>query len=95
MTDLTSDHSYTPGQPASPGLNGEHPSFADAKDKAEQAEASLIAAIRDALDSRTQEARRWAADRAEVAREAVQERPATAILGALGVGMILGLLASR
>jgi ElaB/YqjD/DUF883 family membrane-anchored ribosome-binding protein len=39
--------------------------------------------------------RLWARRRGEVAGQAVQTRPATAIAAALGVGVIIGLLARR
>jgi ElaB/YqjD/DUF883 family membrane-anchored ribosome-binding protein len=62
---------------------------------AEKARDKLVdTATKDAF-ARRAAVQAWARERAEVAGEAVQERPVTAIAAALGVGIIIGLLAGR
>jgi len=62
---------------------------------AEEAREKLIATAIHRARARREVVRRWAEDQAGVAGEAVQTRPMTAIVSALGVGLIIGLLAGR
>ena len=63
--------------------------------EADQAREKLIATAIQRTRARREFVRRWAQDQAGVAGEAVQTRPMTAIAAALGVGLIIGLLAGR
>ncbi|HEY3888614.1 MAG TPA: hypothetical protein VGL73_08565 [Caulobacteraceae bacterium] len=62
--------------------------------EADQAREKLIATAIHRARARREYARRWALDRAAVAGVAVQSRPVTAIGFALGIGVIIGLLAA-
>ena len=73
-------------------VQGEARNLAAAADKAR--DKLVDAATKDVL-ARREAVRAWARQRAEVAGEAVQERPVTAIAAAFGVGVIIGLLAVR
>ena len=73
-------------------VEGEARTIAAAAEKAR--EKLVDAATKDAL-ARRAAVQAWARQRAEIAGEAVQERPVTAIAAALGVGIIIGLLAGR
>ncbi len=73
-------------------VKNETRSLATAADHAR--EELIVAAIRRAR-ARREFARRWARNQAEVAGVAVQSRPVTAIGFALGLGVIIGLLAAR
>jgi ElaB/YqjD/DUF883 family membrane-anchored ribosome-binding protein len=63
--------------------------------EAEDARDKLVATAIKRIRTRRRAAQAWARGRAEVAGEAVQTRPVTAIATALGVGVIIGLLARR
>ena len=47
------------------------------------------------IETRAQELRRWGQARQEMAREVVEERPLAVVGVAFGVGLLLGLIASR
>ena len=47
------------------------------------------------IETRAEELRRWGMARQEMAREVVEERPLAVVGVAFGVGLLLGLIASR
>jgi ElaB/YqjD/DUF883 family membrane-anchored ribosome-binding protein len=63
--------------------------------EADEARDKLVAAAIRRAHARRAMARRWARHQAALAGEAVQTRPLTSIGAALGVGIIIGLLAAR
>ena len=65
--------------------------LADAEGRPFARTTSVRQAVRDDLA----QGRRWTADRADRAREAILEEPLKATLHALGVGVLLGLLLRR
>jgi ElaB/YqjD/DUF883 family membrane-anchored ribosome-binding protein len=74
------------------GVRDEARSFAA---EAEAAREKLIAVAIHRARARRAMAQHWAKHQAAVAGQAVQTRPLTAIAAALGVGVIIGLLAAR
>jgi ElaB/YqjD/DUF883 family membrane-anchored ribosome-binding protein len=69
--------------------------YANAAAEADAAREKLIATAIHRARARREVMRRWAMAQAEVAGGAVQTRPMTAIGFALGIGVIIGLLAAR
>jgi ElaB/YqjD/DUF883 family membrane-anchored ribosome-binding protein len=75
-----------------------HKAKAEASDfaaEADEAREKLIAAAIHHARVRREVARRWVRDQAGLAGEVARTRPLTAIAAALGVGIIIGLLAAR
>jgi ElaB/YqjD/DUF883 family membrane-anchored ribosome-binding protein len=73
-------------------IKAEARSFADPTDTARD---KLVAAAARRIRLRREVMRRWAREQAHVAGRSVQNRPVTAIAAALGVGVVIGLLARR
>ncbi len=59
------------------------------------AEESRLRATLQQIETRAEELRRWGMARQEMAREVVEERPLAVVGVAFGVGLLLGLVASR
>ena len=56
---------------------------------------SRLRATLQQIEARAEELRRWGMARQEMAREVVEERPLAVVATAFGVGLLLGLVASR
>ena len=58
-------------------------------------ETSRLRATLQKIEARADELRRWGMARQDMAREVVEERPLAVVGTAFGVGLLLGLIASR
>ena len=56
---------------------------------------SRLRATLQSIEARSQELRRWAAAQQDTAREVIEDKPVAVIASAFGVGLVLGVLASR
>lgn len=68
---------------------------ADANTEAGREAIKRLQAAVEQIEERAVELRQWADVRAEQARELIEEKPLTIVGAAFGVGLLLGLIASR
>lgn len=56
---------------------------------------SRLRASLQAIESRADDMRRWAMSQQDTAREVIEHKPLVVVASAFGIGLVLGLLASR